>query len=444
MSACAQGVRFESGPWKDVLALAAKEHKLVYMDVYTTWCGPCKIMSSTIFPEKAAGDRYNAAFVNYKVDAERGEGMELAATYKVDGYPTNLFIDPVSREVVYRVTGSADLPGFLQRADIALAEQKDPMKWSDYEQQFEKGNRDKAFLVSFAEKAERLEKGNDRILDAYIQEYVKGKPDEAALKFLSQYTHTFDNKAVALIFANEDRVKALYPGDKDRFRWWGRALQRGTFDKAVAGKNEQLLEVLESSSAHYGIPIDVISGIHYYRKDFYRQTGNEAMARKAAIDEAAYLMGLKPEFYARKDEEGLRDARESILYQLKAMKTPEEQYESSIKATLEKNPDMKRPASLFAAQILNESAWAAAEDKGADKEYLKLATEWSAKSLELARGSKDWALYADTYANLLYYSGDKQKALSLQDEAVKQAEAAGSESLDSLRETRARMQAGKM
>ena len=42
-----QGIQFEIGSWKEVLQKAKQENKLIFVDLYTTWCGPCKKMEIT-------------------------------------------------------------------------------------------------------------------------------------------------------------------------------------------------------------------------------------------------------------------------------------------------------------------------------------------------------------------------------------------------------------
>ena len=87
-----QGITFEQGSWSEVLAKAKQTNKPVFVDVYASWCGPCKTMSKEIFPLKSVGDVYNASFVCYQIDAEKGEGVELANKYNVTAYPTYLFV----------------------------------------------------------------------------------------------------------------------------------------------------------------------------------------------------------------------------------------------------------------------------------------------------------------------------------------------------------------
>jgi thiol:disulfide interchange protein len=88
-----KGIQFQQGNWNEVLELAKKENKLIFLDVYATWCGPCKQMKSKTFPDEKVGAFFNSNFINYAIDAEKGEGIALAKKYQVTGYPTLLFVD---------------------------------------------------------------------------------------------------------------------------------------------------------------------------------------------------------------------------------------------------------------------------------------------------------------------------------------------------------------
>ena len=52
----ATGIQFFKGTFKEALAKAKKENKMVMMDCYTTWCGPCKMLKSQVFVDKTLGD----------------------------------------------------------------------------------------------------------------------------------------------------------------------------------------------------------------------------------------------------------------------------------------------------------------------------------------------------------------------------------------------------
>lgn len=97
MLAAQEGIEFRKLSFDEALAQAKKENKLVFMDCYTVWCGPCRQMAEQVFPQKAAGDFFNPRFVSLKCDMEYGEGVELAKRFNVLAYPTLLIITPDGR-----------------------------------------------------------------------------------------------------------------------------------------------------------------------------------------------------------------------------------------------------------------------------------------------------------------------------------------------------------
>lgn len=117
--AFAQGVDFQDLTYREALEKAKAENKLVFMDCYTSWCGPCRIMANEVFPQKEAGDYFNPLFVCVKYDMENGEGPELAKQYGVRSYPTFLLIRP-DGTVQHRIVGSSELPEFIERVERGL------------------------------------------------------------------------------------------------------------------------------------------------------------------------------------------------------------------------------------------------------------------------------------------------------------------------------------
>ena len=93
------GIQFHKGTFQQAMELAEKENKLIFLDIYATWCGPCKKLKSNTFSNKEVGEFYNQTFVNVSLDGENGEGIELSRKYGVRGYPTLLFIDAKGKVV---------------------------------------------------------------------------------------------------------------------------------------------------------------------------------------------------------------------------------------------------------------------------------------------------------------------------------------------------------
>lgn len=147
-----EGISFsENEKWESVLQRAEQEDKLIFMDCYTSWCGPCKLMSKEVFTLKTVGDFFNARFVNVKYDMEKGEGKRLKERYAayVSAYPTLLLIDREGK-VVQQLVGYQDSVQLLQGM-------KDGMEGRSvfaYRQEYAKGKRDLNFLKAYTQALE--------------------------------------------------------------------------------------------------------------------------------------------------------------------------------------------------------------------------------------------------------------------------------------------------
>lgn len=87
-------IEFQAMTVDQAKALAKESGKLIFIDAYTVWCGPCKRMAATTFKDKAVADYFNENFINLKVEMEKdADGPNLARQYRVVAYPTLLFID---------------------------------------------------------------------------------------------------------------------------------------------------------------------------------------------------------------------------------------------------------------------------------------------------------------------------------------------------------------
>lgn len=111
----AQGIQFESGKWADVKAKAKAQNKPIFVDAYAVWCGPCKWMSANSFTDASVGELYNATFVNYKFDMEKGEGPTFARQQSIRAYPTLLIFSPEG-ELLKKVEGARDAEGLIDLA----------------------------------------------------------------------------------------------------------------------------------------------------------------------------------------------------------------------------------------------------------------------------------------------------------------------------------------
>ena len=87
-----KGIEFFKGSWPEALLKATAENKYIFVDVYATWCGPCKQLKKT-FKDEEVGNYFNKNFINVSIDGETPEGRKFLYNYKIDSYPTLLIVD---------------------------------------------------------------------------------------------------------------------------------------------------------------------------------------------------------------------------------------------------------------------------------------------------------------------------------------------------------------
>ncbi len=105
VQAFGEGINFFHGTWQDALIQAQEEGKIVFVDAYTTWCGPCKRMAKNVFTRNEVGDFFNKNFISIKVDMEKTNGREFGAKYPVSAYPTLFFLEPNGKIIKKSVGG---------------------------------------------------------------------------------------------------------------------------------------------------------------------------------------------------------------------------------------------------------------------------------------------------------------------------------------------------
>lgn len=176
----AQGIKFETGSWNEMLAKAKAENKLIFVDVYTQWCGPCKNVAKNVFPQQKLGDVYNEQFINFQIDAESPEGKEFVKQYPVSGYPTFFYINGEG-VVINKTVGGMDVDGFLQEA-------KKISVYAKMMEAIKNGTATKEMLYDYYRFANKQEKS--QALNAYLKALPAEElmdPDNELLDEISLY-----------------------------------------------------------------------------------------------------------------------------------------------------------------------------------------------------------------------------------------------------------------
>jgi len=172
------GVVFESGTpkFEDVLAKAKAAGKPVFIDFTTDWCGWCRKLEADTYSQASVGDAMKA-FVCVMIDAEKGEGVEIAKRYGAHSYPTLVIVDS-SGDEIDRISGYRPPAAFL--ADIARI-QKGEGTLASLKKAYESAPDDVAAGVAFAGKLAASKPEESSALFDKLSEKAKDPPTKATL-----------------------------------------------------------------------------------------------------------------------------------------------------------------------------------------------------------------------------------------------------------------------
>jgi thioredoxin-related protein len=293
------GIHFFKGTMAEAQELAAKEHKIIFMDAYTAWCGPCKRMARDVFSDPEVGQFFNKHFINIKVDMEKGEGPRLAGKYRVNSYPTLLFLDEKG-EVVHAAKGGRPSDQFLGLGKIALGKND---KSADYAKEYENGKREPSFLRVYAYALLNSGRPNLKIANEYLktQEVLSSKEN---LEFLFDFANEADSKIFEKAVENKEAIIKLKSAEA--FKKQLKAACNATVDKAIEFKVANLLNVakdkMKTADPKYAKEYAMFADLKY-------AAGTENVPAYTKFADK-YLKK-----YAKKDAKALNQYARSVLMQ---------------------------------------------------------------------------------------------------------------------------------
>lgn len=167
----------ENKPWQEVKKEAVEQKKLIFMDCYTVWCGPCKGLSEKVFPQAKVQNFLKEHFVACKYDMEKGDGAMLYEKYKayIPGFPTMLVINPADETVVHKVVGFTEADALIQ----ALQDELDGKTLAAFQKRYEAGNRSLTFMQEYCQALDVAyeEETKERV----VRDFVESMPLDSLL-----------------------------------------------------------------------------------------------------------------------------------------------------------------------------------------------------------------------------------------------------------------------
>lgn len=204
--------------WKQVLKTAKAQNKPIFVDAYTTWCGPCKIMDKEVFTDQYVANYFNTKYISVKMDMEKGEGIKLKDQWEVSAFPTLLYFD-VAGNITHRVVGAYEADDFLVYSKMALDENKMAL---NLQNRYDAGERDGTFMYNYLVSLrlgyyEDLER---EVANTYLSNLTNAQLlDKANWPVIKDFMKDPSTKQFQFLFSNIDKLRELHDPEEvnDKF-----------------------------------------------------------------------------------------------------------------------------------------------------------------------------------------------------------------------------------
>ncbi len=244
-SARAQGIEFFQGSWAEALEEARRQEKMLFVDAYAQWCGPCKRMARDVFPREEVGAFFNKHFINVKMDMEHGEGPSFGQKYPVSAYPTLFFID-YTGEVILQVRGARDVEGLLELGRKALAMID---RSAQYAERYAEGDRSPELVYQYIKALNQAGKPSLAIANEYLRAHQHELDKEANLRILFEALVRADSRIFDLFVQHRNELERLFGEEAVRQRM--AAACEKTLETALEYDSEALLEEAKAKMKAY-------------------------------------------------------------------------------------------------------------------------------------------------------------------------------------------------
>lgn len=354
------GIRFSTDTLlSDALIKSEKEGKLVFIDCYTSWCGPCKYLVREIFPQKELGDFYNSHFINLSFDMEKGEGIKIQKKYAVQAYPTLLFLNGKG-ETVHVGIGALSANELIELGKTALDDTRNLLSISKKIKAGDKSIQTLAFYLKNSPYAPDA----DTLINGYFKTATDDeKLSKEAWELFKSFINDIDNDQFQYVLKHRPAYEQKY------------------------GKTE--------------VELKIINGFSYHQQKY--QANPQKATSVHSIDSLLYSKFLI-----------MRDFGLAVNehYSNKTNKSKWTNYIAKAKEYV--------PLDFVEPRVVNGICWHIYESYRAFKDTasLKLAAEWQEKAYKALPNNHP---INDTYAHILFDLGFVKEAIEHEDLAIKVA-----------------------
>jgi thioredoxin-related protein len=392
-SAQGQGIVFlQNTTWQEVLNRAKSENKYIFVDCYTSWCGPCKWMDKNVYADDSVGRFMNGKFLSVRLQMDTAKlkdnqdvvnwyatAHDMGVQYKIDVYPTYLFFTP-DGQIAHEETSTLETNDFLQLAGTALNPHKQYYTLLARYQQGEKDYADMPYLISMARRLQQ-NKEAQLICDDYVHHYLEPLPYDRRwtkenLEFMASY---------AKLLHSDDQLFQSY------YR------QRGQINSIMArpGYSDRVINAVLYNE-------EITPGIEW------------AMKGHPEPDWKAIRKRMEKKYNSDYAEKNVLTGRVELYKKQKRWDDYIRYFIRKHEKTSLVSIDKGEIDSATAADFLNDFSWEIFK-YGKDRKQLKKGISWVNRAMSLR--PMPMPRMMDTKANILYKMGRKKDAIALEQQS---------------------------
>ena len=163
-----EGIKFETKSWKEILQLAKNKNKPVFVEMYSTGCVPCKVMSKEVFNQDSVAKAYNPNFICCRYNITSKSGAIIGKKFNIRFFPTFLFVR-ADGTLLYKKVGALDLNSFLNMSTDALSEYNDPKTIQEWAAEYKTKGNDSEFILQYIKKLGKLGISYMSVFEQYLR-----------------------------------------------------------------------------------------------------------------------------------------------------------------------------------------------------------------------------------------------------------------------------------
>ena len=162
---------------------ASDQMLMLFVDVYATWCGPCKMMDRDVYADPAVALYMNNHYVNVKLDGETDYGRIFADAQQLEGYPSMFILNDEGERIseIVGYTPAEELVGRLTTIEEGYGRVK------KYRSAYQNGSLDPEDFAGYIEVVRELGdlEEAERLASEYVEQMAGSRLKDADIRVVA-------------------------------------------------------------------------------------------------------------------------------------------------------------------------------------------------------------------------------------------------------------------